>query len=492
MNKICAGLILLVLFWGAEVSAQETRKPVWAGRFYNGSAKALNDNLDSMLAAAAPSALTTQGLTALIVPHAGYVYSGRVAAHAYRLVRGMDIQAVVILGPAHRHGFRGCSIYPSGGYQTPLGTVAVDSELAEAIAEATGFGFVAQAHREEHAIEVQIPFIQKTLPGVKIVPILTGRPSRSTAERLAEGLSRALSGHRALILVSTDMSHYLDRDAAGRQDSATIRMIVEGDTSSLIEGMERGKNLMCGGIGVAAALMLAERRGSPRVEVLKYADSSEAGGPRDEVVGYLAAAVYSRPPGSDGALLQEEKTELLAIARRTLDLFVRERRVSEAAPLSRRLNAKRGAFVTLRKNKRLRGCIGFIEPIAPLYKTVMQAAVYAASRDKRFPPVREDELSEVEIEISVLTPPRKIQDPKSIEVGRHGLIIEQGVRRGLLLPQVPVEENWNQSTYLQQACRKAGLPRDAWEKGADIFVFEAVVFKEEEDRSGRARLSIGS
>ena len=216
----------------------------------------------------------------------------------------------------------------------------------------------------------------------------------------------------------------------------------------------------------------------PRVEILEYADSSARGGDEGRVVGYLSAAIYTdHEPGGAAPLSSSEKDELLLIARTAVERIVRENRVLEMPPESRALRSPSGAFVTLRLEGRLRGCIGFVEPIAPLYKTVTLAAIYAATRDNRFPPVRPAELGSLELEISVLSTPRKIQDPDRVQVGIHGLIITRGERSGLLLPQVPVDNGWDRLTFLRQACQKAGLPQDAWRTGAEIFVFEAQVFR---------------
>jgi AmmeMemoRadiSam system protein A len=191
----------------------------------------------------------------------------------------------------------------------------------------------------------------------------------------------------------------------------------------------------------------------------------------------MAAAIYAGentvPPFS---LSPEEKTRLLKIARETLERYVRNNEVYRPEENDPKLLRPKGAFVTLKKNGELRGCIGFIEPVLPLHQTVVQATIYAASKDARFPPVIASELEDIELEISVLTPPVRIDDPREVEVGKHGLIIAKGGQRGLLLPQVPVENRWSRRTFLQRTCQKAGLPKDAWREGAEIYTFEAIVF----------------
>ena len=272
------------------------------------------------------------------------------------------------------------------------------------------------------------------------------------------------------------MSHFLPKDKANALDKGTIKLIQSQNLSPLIKKLERRENIMCGGGGVVSALLYAQALGAAQVEVLRYADSSSAGGPESQVVGYLSAAVYSRGSETSFSLSPEEKKELLQLARSAISSYVKENKVINAKSQNPLLLTKKGAFVTLKKNGMLRGCIGFIEPVAPLYQTVIQAAIYAASKDVRFPPVSPSEIRDLEVEISVLSPLRKIHDPNLIRVGKHGLVIEKAGHKGLLLPQVPVENHWSRKTFLQQTCMKAGLPKDAWKADADIYIFEAVIF----------------
>jgi AmmeMemoRadiSam system protein B/AmmeMemoRadiSam system protein A len=466
----------VVLFLSLTALAQGTRRAVWAGQFYEADPQRLSLQIDGMLAGAGPGSPAGTVPAALIVPHAGYVYSGQVAARAYRLVQGRDIQTVVVVGVAHRHGFPGASIYLRGGYETPLGMVEIDEPLAEELSRVSGFGFVPPAHREEHSIDVQVPFIQKALPGAKLVPVLTGLPNRDNMTRLAQAMAKVLPGKRALVIVSSDMSHFLTKKEASQRDSETISWLVDQDVDRLIPAVIGHDNRMCGGTGAVTALLYAAQLGRPRVELIDYADSSAAGGRRNQVVGYASLAVYADPHSESFELSNPEQQELVGIARRALELMVRRNQIFDPQLRHSRLGTPAGAFVTLKKQGRLRGCIGFIEPPGPLYRTVALAAGAAATRDQRFRPVTPAELPSIEIEISVLSPPRRIQDPGLVEVGKHGLIVSQGGRKGLLLPQVPVENQWDRRMFLQQACLKAGLPKDAWKRGAELFVFEALVF----------------
>jgi AmmeMemoRadiSam system protein A len=195
------------------------------------------------------------------------------------------------------------------------------------------------------------------------------------------------------------------------------------------------------------------------------------------VVGYFSAYLVAGAPPAEFTLTSEEKKELLELAREVIRHFVEEQKVKEYSPKNESLRKEKGAFVTLKKRGALRGCIGYVEGVYPLYETVMQAAVLAATEDPRFPPVTKEELKDLEIEISVLSPLQQIKDPSLVQVGKHGLVISQAEYRGLLLPQVATENRWSRETFLDEACLKAGLPADAWKKGAKIQIFEAIVFR---------------
>jgi AmmeMemoRadiSam system protein B/AmmeMemoRadiSam system protein A len=478
MNKKILFCLLLALGSGAAAArAQEVRAPVWAGSFYDNDKARLSAQIDAYLENVKDLPVITDEIKALICPHAGYVYSGQTAAYAYRLVRGKPYETVIIIGVSHRYPLDGLSIYLKGGFATPLGVAQVDEEIAARIAKASGFSYVPQAHAEEHSVEVQVPFIQRALPGAKIVPILMGYPNRRDVNALAEGLAAVGSDKKVLIVASTDLSHYLSKKDANKTDAETISLIRNINANTLLNKCAKGENVMCGGGGVAATLIALKKTGEPKVEVLRYSDSSDVSGDEDRVVGYLAAAVTLKAgPPKEFSLSSAEKKELLELARETVRTFVSEKKVIDYQTQDPNLLAERGVFVTLKKRGELRGCIGFIEPVATLYETVIHSAIYAASEDPRFPPVKSEELKDLDIEVSVLSPLKKIDDPGLVQVGKHGLVIAMDGQRGLLLPQVAVENGWSRETFLNQACVKAGLAPDAWKKGAEISIFEAIIF----------------
>jgi MEMO1 family protein len=480
MKAIKRVLFFLLLLSAALCWSQGIRKAAWAGAFYENSKDALSARIDGYLKNVRNLPTLSKDPQALICPHAGYIFSGQTAAYAYRLVQGKPYETVIIIGPSHQFGFEGCSIYTKGGFETPLGIAQVDEALAAQIAKSSGFSYIAEAQNKEHSVEVQVPFIQKAIPGAKIVPIVMGYPTRGTVSSLANALSKVLATKKILIVASTDMSHFLPKETANSVDAKTISLVQNLSADTIINKMADAENIMCGGGPVAATLLALKKTGKPQVEVLHYADSSEATQDASRVVGYLAAAVTvnsSPAPNPEFSLSSEEKKELIQLARQAIGKFIEENKIIAYETQDPNFLAEKGAFVTLKKTGQLRGCIGFIEPMFPLYEAIIRAAIYAAVQDPRFPPVSREELKDLDLEISVLTPPQKIDDPTLVRVGKHGLVISQGDKKGLLLPQVPVENRWSRETFLDQACVKAGLPPDAWKKGAEIFVFEAIVFE---------------
>jgi AmmeMemoRadiSam system protein B/AmmeMemoRadiSam system protein A len=491
--------------------SREVRRPAVAGQFYPADGDELARMVDAMLASVEPLEAGGARLEpiALIVPHAGYVFSGQVAAHAFKQIEGLDYEAIVIIGPNHQDPtFRDVSIYARGVFETPLGPVPIDEELAQALIEADErIVFDRNVHRDEHSIEVELPFLQRVCPSCKMVPIVVGEPSMENCEALAEALVKVLSGKHALIIVSSDMSHYPAYEDAVRADRATLAAIETLDPQAVLDTIEKQMrqgvpNLhtcLCGQGPVIATMMAAKRLGADRVMVLKYANSGDTPfGDPSQVVGY-GAVMFWRGQGAEGWRMEsggwkvengetspfhppfspDEKARLLAMARETITRFLEDGFAPLYTVTEPTLLRKSGAFVTLKEHGELRGCIGYTQAERPLYLTVQWAALAAAVQDRRFPPVAPEELKEIEIEISVLSPLRPLEDASEIEVGVHGLAIVKGGRSGLLLPQVATEERWDQEAFLQSLCRKAGLPEGCWREGAQLYVFTADVFGEE-------------
>ncbi len=451
------------------------RKPAVAGAFYPGEKDALKEMVDSYLAAAPKKDYT--GIMALISPHAGYIYSGQVAAHGYKQLEGQHYDTVVIVGPSHHVHFDGISVYEGDYFETPLGNISFDRGLARAFIEASArMTNRTDAHQKEHSVEVQLPFLQEVLGDFQVVMIVMGAQTQENINELARVLAEELKGKNALMVASTDLSHYYPYDTAVNLDHLCLYDILALDDEKLWEDITGGRTEMCGYGPVLAVMKAAKALGATGAEVVKYANSGDVTGDRSRVVGYASVVIYG--PARRTYYSREEREELLRIARLSIETYVREGRVPEIEVSSERLKEPGAAFVTINKDGQLRGCIGTTVAVQPLYLQVQDSAIAAATRDPRFVPLSVEELDDIELEISVLTPPKRITSTDEIQVGRHGLIISQGMHSGLLLPQVATDWGWDKYTFLAQTCRKAGLPEDCWQKGAEIYTFEAEVFGE--------------
>ena len=468
---------------------KEIRKSVIAGTWYPGDPATLTGDIRNYLNKV-PAQTVGGPVVGLVSPHAGYVYSGQIAAHGYRLIEGQRYDAVVVIGPSHRALFHGASVWASGGFETPLGIVPVDRELAGAILEVDPvLNSDRKPHAAEHSVEIQLPFLQVVLGSFSFVPIVMGTQDYRTCEVVAEAIFRAAKGKNVLVVGSSDLSHFHTYEQAKRLDQVVVDLMQKRDYRGLCRELEDGTCEACGGGPMVTAMLCAEKAGARGVKVLQYANSGDVTGDRRQVVGYLSAAFFKENPGEKGiekkkvgadmGLTDDEKQALLRIARASIEAELEGKK----PPATKRLGIleeKRGAFVSLKKRGHLRGCIGFIEAKTPLAKTVEEMSIAAAVRDPRFPPLRKGELKDVQLEISVLTPLRRISDVAEIEVGTHGLYIRKGGRAGLLLPQVATEYGWDRGTFLKETCRKAGLGPDAWrDPETEIYLFSADVFGED-------------
>jgi AmmeMemoRadiSam system protein B/AmmeMemoRadiSam system protein A len=488
---LCALSGVLVLGAGRPSAAekQKVRQPAVAGEFYPAQPAELGNMLDQLLAHAAVPDIKDR-LVALISPHAAYPYSGGVAAHAYALLKGRKFSRVVVIAPSHFEGFPFAAVYDGLAYATPLGTIPVDKAFAARLADSSpriqlsSRGHGPSKQRGEHALEVQLPFLQRALGEFQLVPIVMGSQDYETTRALGVSLAKLIRASDTLIVASSDLSHYHPYDDAVRMDRKVLSAIEEWDDLSLSRNFERRVWEACGGGPIVATMIAAQRLGASQAVLLKYANSGDVTGDRSSVVGYAAVALLQSPSrASDDrpiSLGGREREELLNIAKKSVEVAVKETRFYQCpVPPFESLRQERAAFVTLKKKGQLRGCIGTMAAEKPLYLAVRDVAALAALRDPRFAPVTLEELGELEYEISVLSAFRRVLDVKQIQVGRHGLLILKGDYEGVLLPQVPVEQGWNRKTFLEELCRKAGLPSGAWQDAdTDLFLFSALVFGE--------------
>jgi AmmeMemoRadiSam system protein B len=278
------------------MAGQPIRLPAVAGSWYPGEARALAAAVDRYLKAVEAG---PQGeVVALVAPHAGLVYSGPVAAYAYQLVANHPFDVVVLVGPSHHVGFSGIAIDPRGSWETPLGPAAIDSEVAgQIMAQGAGVRENPAVHAHEHSLEMQLPFLRRVLPDTPIVPLVMGYQTRQTIESLARALATALSGRRALIVASSDLSHYHPADTAAELDSRVAALVGRFDADGLMALLERFPEHACGGGPVVAVMKAARELGAREGRVLRYADSGDVSGDKSAVVGYLAAAFGNFGPG---------------------------------------------------------------------------------------------------------------------------------------------------------------------------------------------------
>lgn len=467
-----AFIILLAVFCPAVAST--VRQPAAAGSFYPADKDQLAFQVAKFLAGV-PTAEITGEPIALIVPHAGYPFSGQVAAFAYKQLTGRPIDTVILIGASHHLSFNEIAVPDCDYFETPLGRVPVDQEFIARLKKLSDRVVINdKAHEPEHALEVQLPFLQATLKDFKIVPILFGNISLANCQSLAYALNLLIEPG-TLVIASSDWSHYYSYEMAHKLDSCGIGEVMAGDLPGFIRSLSEGGTEACGAPAIITAVLLAPALGANRVELLKYANSGDVTGDKSNVVGYAAIIFYHQPTVFSDA----DKAKLLRIARRTLTAQLSGKKLPQFNLSSGPLTEDRGVFVTLTENEQLRGCIGYNQPVKPLYQAVQELVVAAALHDARFEPVTKDELQAVKIEISVLSRLSKVKDVNEIEIGRDGLYIIKGDNSGLLLPQVVAEWGWDREEFLKQVCIKAGLLEDAWKsKDASLYRFTAEIFHE--------------
>ena len=486
------------------------RTPAIAGYWYPDDPKTLEGLLDVWKS---PKASFETPPALLLVPHAGYAYSGQIAAAAYSRLPSQFYDQVILLAPSHHAVLAGqVSVEPAGEVATPLGPVVFDAALHKALRRLPGAVCLASAHAQEHSLDIQLPFIRRFLPGCPLGGLLVGQLSLHTPggrERLA-ALAEALHGlltPRTLLIISTDFTHYgtsfgyvpFRSDVENnlkKLDGTVFEAFASGDPWRFDEVMRQTRATVCGASAILLALAcLPEGAMFTRLD---YTTSGRLTGNWEQSVSYLSAIVHAdwqRParllgeleqPGraasGEGMLSAAAGRELLRLARESVRAAV----LHQAAPspdtglspsVLHELSVCRGAFVTLNRRGQLRGCIGEILPERPLSRVVVDRARSAALEDPRFYPVSPAELDDLEIEVSVLTPPEPVPSAESIQPGIHGVILQKRGHVAVFLPQVATEQGWDRETMLTQLARKAGLAPDDWKEGASFMVFTAQVLR---------------
>ena len=474
----------------------QIHQPAVAGQFYPADAETLTTIVEGFLDSA--STRVDRPVQAVIVPHAGYVFSGAVAAEAYAGISPEAVyERIFIIGPGHREAFRGAAVDGSCEvYSMPFGDVSVDTRTCLELAAADSvFHNRRKPFEKEHCLEVQIPFLQARLKRMPpIVPVIIGSVDGNDLGRIVRGLKPYFTQEN-LFVISSDFSHYPSYNDACNVDRATGDAILSGSVEEFLNTLldnarQRIPGLAtsaCGQLPIAALLMMMEGRDDLEIRHLDYRNSGDSQyGDKDGVVGYNAfTVVYKelvRQEDSESgfALTDQEKTILLETARRSIETaFEGKYWLPSDTQLTQTLKVECGAFVTLHLHGRLRGCVGNLVGVRPLYKTVAEMARAAAFEDDRFRPLTREELEQVHIEISVLSPLRQISSLDELVLGRDGVLMVKDGRSGTFLPQVADETGWTREEFLGHCARdKAGIGWNGW-KDADLYVYQAEVFDEQ-------------
>jgi len=481
---------LMVLFCaGSVAAAEEIRQPVRSGSFYPADAQELRqliDRLTRQARASQPDLPDRKSLRALILPHAGYMYSGPTAAHAARVLSENQFTKILVMGPDHFLGFSNGAIPAVQTFRSPLGLIPVSPAVHALLKQSELFQTLSPTDDREHSIEAVLPFLQVFLKSFELIPVVVGR---ADVNRVSTALMSVVD-HQTLVVVSSDLSHYLPYAEAQARDRKTIDALLAGDLQALF----RRDNAACGVDAIAILLNMSARFGW-RPVLLNYLNSGDTAGDRSRVVGYAAIAFLGDPPmpelkDSSQRLDAEKGKALVKLARSTLmEKFGRHLQPAEADQLRAALQdpsfqAPCGTFVTLKLRGQLRGCIGNLTTADPLADGVRHNAINAAFHDPRFSPLTEQELPQVEIEVSILTEPQPLEYTDGEELLRKlrpnvdGVIIRQGYASATFLPQV-----WEQlpktEDFLNHLCQKAGLPRNAWKQSKlDVSTYQVQYFEE--------------
>lgn len=494
MKEIVIILVIMFLpFFSCSMEKKLERPTAVAGQFYPLDKNKLIAEVSTYLGRAEKKSIPGK-LIALLVPHAGYVFSGPTAAYSYKLLEGQKFSTVVIIGLAHRYPLEGAALFSEGGFQTPLGTVAIDENLNKKLAQSSPLiKIIPQAHLGEHSIEVQLPFLQYLYKDFKFVPILIGNPEPEVCEKIGDAIGKAIKNYSdkdrsVLLIASSDMSHYPRSKDAANVDRGTLSVIEEmdcpklhnWDNQQLNSGIPNLHCTLCGLGAVLVTLSAAKVLGADKVTILNYTNSGKISGDDSQVVGYAALA-FSAAKKEDFALTPRAQKELLSLARESINYFLKYRKFNTPALISTESKNPAAVFVTLKENGELRGCIGQTQAYLPLAEAVVKMAVAAAVEDYRFSPLTPDELKNTHIEISVLSPLQEIKSPDQIILGKHGVIVSCNGRAGLFLPQVAQESGWSKEKFLSELCtQKAGLSATAWQDGqAKLSIFTVFSFEEE-------------
>lgn len=468
-------------------SANKTRKPYVAGKFYPDSKQELWNELNQLYASARPLVNIQQALQAIVAPHAGYIFSGTVAASAFNQIPpNASYKKIFIIASSHQFNYNGAAVFTSGNYETPLGEVEVSVKTGkEILSKSEVFIEKDEAHNFEHSLEVLLPFLQKkiTTP-FKIIPLILGTSKASDCKEIAQALQPYFHPDN-LFVISSDFSHYPNYKDACEIDNNTAEAICSNNPELLLSTLRNNRNRgiknlatsLCGWASVLTLLHLSENKDC-HISKIDYKNSGDAEpyGDKSKVVGYCALAVYNKNKAKF-EISEKQKSLLIGIAKKKVSSFVKEeKQANDGISENEILNQKIGVFVSIYIKSKLRGCVGGFPQEKTLIQLISEMSVSAAC-DSRFEKPSPDELNDMEVEISLISPLRKIKTIDEIELGKHGIYIKSGFSTGTFLPQVAIKTGWDLHELLGHCSRdKAGIGWDGW-KTAEIFTYEAFVFR---------------
>lgn len=431
------------------------------------------------------------GISAIIAPHAGYVFSGQVAAYPYKQLIGKTYDLAIVLAPSHQKYFTGSSVFSGEFYSTPLGEVKVDKEFSDLLIDNNSIKYSLDGHewqtsKAEHSLEVQLPFLQIVQPNLSIVPIVIGSQDYATVNNLVLSVFNAIkqTNKKVLLIASSDLSHFHNQDEAHQLDWSIIEAFEHYDYFK-IELNAFGRNWeACGAAPISVAMQVSELLGANLCLALNYstsADSPYSGGDTNRVVGYFSGIIGKSDLVQDDLLpnfTDEEKLYLKSLAKASVESITNNHPIEIKLLETENLELNFPAFVTINKSNELRACMGHIIGSQDINNEIISTAQMAATQDHRFGAIRPDELKELEYEVTVLSRMKRITNFNSIHIGNHGLYIRYNQNSGLLLPQVASDRNWSITEFLENICLKANLPRDTYKlEEAQIFIFEAIIIE---------------
>jgi AmmeMemoRadiSam system protein B/AmmeMemoRadiSam system protein A len=486
-----------------KVEANQQKKTVLTSKlaqigWYPADARSLRRQIEGLFEKA--NVKPKDNVIALILPHAGYRYSGQTAAFGLSAA-AKQYKRIVVIGPSHRVNMPGVLSVPAAThYSTPLGEVPLDTHFIEKLKTNPMFLNVSGAHQNEHSVQIEVPLLQYAQPNFKLVPIVAGQCSPAQINSAANTLL-SLVDSDTLVVASSDFVHYGSNygytpfgenipEQIKKLDMGAYEHIANLDSKGFLEYKRKTGATICGYIPIAILLAMVEE--PTEAELMQYATSGELMGDFTNSVSYLSVAFTGKWQKADKAgqdeqtepLSDTDKAELVKLARLSLEFYLKEKKVPRPSDLAVELTGsmkRRGAaFVTLKKHRMLRGCIGDILPRGPLYESVIRNAVNAGFNDYRFPPVSAAESGELVFEISALSVPKPVTSPDQIRIGTDGVILRKQGRSAVYLPQVAPEQGWNVDQMLSHLSTKAGLTADAWKQDTQFLVFQADVFGEHE------------